>query len=107
MVFGRRDSTFRRLMVGFVTSTLVPTWRCASIRIRPPAAAATQGCGEPGLVERRGQSLDGGLARLRGALRELAEQDLTLDELCEELLEQMLPTHPDDDVAPLAGRLHP
>ncbi len=59
-----------------------------------------------GLVERRDQSLDVGLARLRDTLRELAEQDLTLDELCEALLQRMLPTHPDDDVALLAVRLH-
>lgn len=57
-----------------------------------------------GLVERRGQSLDDGLARLRGTLIDVAH--LELDELCDEVLARMLPTHPDDDVALVAVRLH-
>jgi PAS domain S-box-containing protein len=42
-----------------------------------------------GLVERRGQSLDEGLTRLRDLLIELS--GLGLDELCDELLARMLP----------------
>jgi hypothetical protein len=60
-----------------------------------------------GLVERRGQSLDDGLAKLRSVLSELAAQDLDLDELCDRVLEEMLPTKPEDDVALVAVRLHP
>jgi PAS domain S-box-containing protein len=58
-----------------------------------------------GLVERRDQDLDRGLARLRATLAELAGRDL--DELCDELLARMLPPDPDDDVALVAVRLHP
>jgi serine phosphatase RsbU (regulator of sigma subunit) len=57
-----------------------------------------------GLVERRGQSLDVGLGRLREALVELA--DLPLAELCDTLLDRLLPTTRDDDVAMVAVRLH-
>jgi PAS domain S-box-containing protein len=58
-----------------------------------------------GLVERRGQSLDEGLERLRTALAELA--DLSLDELCDQLLARLLPSSSEDDVALVAVRLHP
>ena len=57
-----------------------------------------------GLVERRGQSLDEGLALLRATLTELAE--LPLAELCDELLVRMLPDQAEDDVALVAVRLH-
>ena len=57
-----------------------------------------------GLVERRGQSLDVGLGRLREALGELS--DLPLAELCDVLLHRLLPTTRDDDVAMVAVRLH-
>jgi serine phosphatase RsbU (regulator of sigma subunit) len=57
-----------------------------------------------GLVERRGQSLDVGLTRLREALVELAE--LPLAELCDALMERLLPPTRDDDVAMVAVRLH-
>ena len=60
-----------------------------------------------GLVERRGQSLEVGLARLQDVLEALAAQDLTLDELCDAVLAQMLPPRPEDDVALVAVRLHP
>jgi serine phosphatase RsbU (regulator of sigma subunit) len=60
-----------------------------------------------GLVERRGQSLDDGIARLRDTLVELAERDLPLGELCDEVLARMFPERADDDVALLAVRLHP
>jgi serine phosphatase RsbU (regulator of sigma subunit) len=57
-----------------------------------------------GLVERRGQSLDVGLGRLREALAELAH--LPLSDLCDELLLRLLPPTRDDDVAMVAVRLH-
>jgi PAS domain S-box-containing protein len=57
-----------------------------------------------GLVERRGQSLDEGLARLRQTLTEVA--DLELDALCDAVLARLLPDHPEDDVALVAVRLH-
>lgn len=56
-----------------------------------------------GLVERRGSSLDAGLARLRQALATLADRPLEL--LCDELLERLVPL-PSDDVALLAVRFH-
>ena len=59
-----------------------------------------------GLVERRGQSLDVGIATLRETLAGLAARDLTLGELCDEVLARMVPERPDDDVALIAVRLH-
>lgn len=56
-----------------------------------------------GLVERRGQSLDEGLSRLRQAMAELA--DRRLDSFCDTVLDRLLPAHPDDDVALVAVRL--
>ena len=58
-----------------------------------------------GLVERRGQSLDEGLDRLRAALTEL--RHLPLAELCDQLLSRLLPSAREDDVAMVAVRLHP
>ena len=60
-----------------------------------------------GLVERRGEGLDDGLARLRDVLEELAARDLDLGALCDEVLDRMLPERPEDDVALLALRMHP
>jgi serine phosphatase RsbU (regulator of sigma subunit) len=53
-----------------------------------------------GLVERRDSTLDAGLARLGRALAELAGSPPA--ELCDALLERMLPGTPQDDVALLA-----
>jgi serine phosphatase RsbU (regulator of sigma subunit) len=58
-----------------------------------------------GLVERRGQSLDEGLARLRQLLGELSGKG-TLEELCDEVLARMSPDRPEDDVALTAIQLH-
>ena len=58
-----------------------------------------------GLVERRGDELDDGLAQLRDALLAVGG-DVTLDELCDQILKTMLPGEPDDDVALVAVRLH-
>jgi PAS domain S-box-containing protein len=57
-----------------------------------------------GLVERRNESLDEGIARLRATLAEIPGG--TLDELCDEILARMLPDAPEDDVALVAVRLH-
>ncbi|MGQ7297288.1 SpoIIE family protein phosphatase [Quadrisphaera sp. KR29] len=57
-----------------------------------------------GLVERRGRSLDAGLDRLRHLLAELGH--LPLQQLCDALLERLVCTRPDDDVAVVAVRLH-
>ena len=59
-----------------------------------------------GLVERRGQSLDDGLTELQRTLAELARADPTFDELCDRVLERMLPARPEDDVALVGVRLH-
>ena len=60
-----------------------------------------------GLVERRDQSLEAGLTRLQDVLEDIAAHDLTLDELCDQVLARMLPPRPEDDVALVAVRLHP
>ena len=60
-----------------------------------------------GLVERRGEAVDEGIARLREALTALAARDLTLDGLCDRLVRDMLPERPEDDIALVAVRLHP
>ncbi len=57
-----------------------------------------------GLIERRDADLDRGMARLRTAAAQLA--DRPLDELCDELIEQLVDTRPEDDVALVAIRLH-
>ncbi|GAB7190115.1 hypothetical protein NUM3379_08210 [Kineococcus sp. NUM-3379] len=58
-----------------------------------------------GLVERRDQGLDEGLARLRQVVADLAGEDL--DGLVDGILTRMLPERPEDDVALVAVRLHP
>ncbi|MGN6131557.1 MAG: SpoIIE family protein phosphatase [Nocardioidaceae bacterium] len=60
-----------------------------------------------GLVERRGEPLDEGLARLQQTLTGLVEEEPTLDGLCDQVLRRMLPERHDDDVALVAVRLHP
>ena len=57
-----------------------------------------------GLIERRGQGLDEGLALLRDTLVELADEPL--DDLCDEVLRRLLTDAPEDDVALVAVRLH-
>jgi serine phosphatase RsbU (regulator of sigma subunit) len=56
-----------------------------------------------GLVERRGQSLDEGLALLRDTLTELA--GCGVDDLCDEVLARMLAARPEDDAALTVVRL--
>jgi PAS domain S-box-containing protein len=56
-----------------------------------------------GLIERRGSTIDDGIARLVDQLGELAGKPL--EELCDALLEGMLQGTPQDDVAIVAVRL--
>ncbi len=58
-----------------------------------------------GLVERRDRDLDAGTAELIEVLEECA--DLTLDDLCDRVLERLFLPDAEDDVAILAVRLHP
>lgn len=60
-----------------------------------------------GLFERRGEAIDDSLLRLRAAMTALAAERPTLDELCDRLIERMLPERPEDDVALVAVRLRP
>jgi serine phosphatase RsbU (regulator of sigma subunit) len=60
-----------------------------------------------GLIERREESLADGFERLRHQLHDLVEQGLAPDELCDRLLERMVPDRPLDDIAVLAVRLCP
>jgi PAS domain S-box-containing protein len=59
-----------------------------------------------GLVERRTQVVDDGIAILAAHLGELARAGTPLEELCDHLLARMLPERLEDDVALLAVR-HP
>src|SRR3954451_23200208 len=58
-----------------------------------------------GLIERRDSTIDEGMARLVGHLRELAGRPLA--ELCDALLERMVCPTPQDDVALVAVRVAP
>jgi PAS domain S-box-containing protein len=58
-----------------------------------------------GLVERRGNTIDEGTARLVEHLRQLA--DRPLGDLCDALLQRMLLGTPEDDVALVAVRIEP
>ena len=60
-----------------------------------------------GLVERRRQSIEDGLAALGATLTDLTAQDVPLDALCDQVLARMLPSRREDDVALVAVRLHP
>jgi serine phosphatase RsbU (regulator of sigma subunit) len=58
-----------------------------------------------GLVEGRDLPLDEGIARLRAALTELADEPLPT--LCDAVIERLRPEGLQDDVALVALRLHP
>ena len=58
-----------------------------------------------GLVERRGEHLDEGMAKLRSTLTALA--DLPLQALCDQLLARLASAEDEDDIALLAVRAHP
>jgi serine phosphatase RsbU (regulator of sigma subunit) len=58
-----------------------------------------------GLVERRGQSLEDGISRLKGVLAELAGAGP--EDLCDGILARMMPERPEDDVALLVAKLRP
>jgi hypothetical protein len=57
-----------------------------------------------GLVERRGESIDAGIARLAGAP---VRPEPDLDRSCDHLLQQVGPAEPLDDIAIVAVRRHP
>lgn len=57
-----------------------------------------------GLVERRGQDLDAGVARLRDRLAD--QHGLPLEDLCDHLIAELMPADAEDDVALVAVRLH-
>jgi serine phosphatase RsbU (regulator of sigma subunit) len=57
-----------------------------------------------GLVERRDQSVDDGVARLDALLTECGE--LPIDELCDRVLDRLVPLQREDDVALTVVRLH-
>jgi PAS domain-containing protein len=67
------------------------------------AAGATVLMFTDGLIERRGSDLDGGMARLREVAGELADRPLA--ELCDEIIERLVQSRPEDDVALVAIRL--
>jgi PAS domain-containing protein len=56
-----------------------------------------------GLIERRGETLDDGLATLRGAVDRFSY--LPLPDMCDRVLAELLPEDHDDDVAVVAVRL--
>ncbi|ADB74292.1 SpoIIE family protein phosphatase [Geodermatophilus obscurus] len=58
-----------------------------------------------GVVEHGRVDIDTGLARLTGALTELA--GVPIDQLCDRLLDRIVPGRADDDIALLAVRCHP
>ena len=58
-----------------------------------------------GLVERREQSLDTGVAQLRQTLDELVLEGLGLEEMCDGVLQRLVPSRSEDDVALVAVRL--
>jgi serine phosphatase RsbU (regulator of sigma subunit) len=58
-----------------------------------------------GLVEGRDLPLDDGMARLRAAVAELADEPLSV--LCDEVIERLRPEGLQDDIALVAVRLHP
>jgi PAS domain S-box-containing protein len=58
-----------------------------------------------GLVERPGSDLDSGVAALRTAVTDLV--GLPLGELCDRVLDRLVGSRADDDVALVAVRLHP
>jgi PAS domain S-box-containing protein len=87
------------LMLGVEPSTVRSDW-VATVR-----RGATLLLYTDGLVEGRDLPLDEGIARLRSALAELADE--SLDDLCDEVIERLRPEGLQDDVALVAIRLHP
>lgn len=90
-------------MLGLLADPTRSSQRDESVVVLPPGATLL--LYTDGLVERRGELLDVGLERLRSALTDLAAADLGLDELCDRLLRELLPTWTEDDVALVAVRI--
>ncbi|WP_019143907.1 SpoIIE family protein phosphatase [Aeromicrobium massiliense] len=59
-----------------------------------------------GLVERRGEDIDAGIARLRDALADVVARGLAADLACDAILRELRPDVPEDDVALVMVRLH-
>jgi serine phosphatase RsbU (regulator of sigma subunit) len=57
-----------------------------------------------GLVERRDRALSDALVELLGFLEKTSFPRQSLDDLCDVVLNQMVPAKPDDDVALIAVR---
>ena len=76
--------------------------RSSTVELRPGDAVLVF---TDGLVERRGRSLDEGVAALVEVLRGTA--DVPLPQLCADVVATLLPQEREDDVALLAVRLHP
>jgi serine phosphatase RsbU (regulator of sigma subunit)/anti-sigma regulatory factor (Ser/Thr protein kinase) len=81
--------------------TADPDYREANATLEPGSTVLLY---TDGLVERRGESLDAGLARLRAAVAEAPHEP---DALCDRLLEVLVEDAPADDVALLAVRALP
>jgi serine phosphatase RsbU (regulator of sigma subunit) len=126
MVYGVVDpvsGTFRHVLAGHLPPLVLRAGGGAELLATPPwpplgiapdgdpdVAVAHLGPGDTvllctdGVVERRGESLDVGLERLRTAAAELA--DLDPEDLCDALLARAVPAEDQaDDVAMLALRL--
>jgi serine phosphatase RsbU (regulator of sigma subunit)/PAS domain-containing protein len=88
------------MLLGFAPDTARTCWRACVPR------GTTLFLYTDGLVERRGEILDEGLARLARTLEDIGAQT-TLAELCDRAVERMVPGQREDDVALVAVRLHP
>lgn len=83
-----------------LATSLPPTYRTASVVLGPDDLIVLY---TDGLVERRGEVIDVGLARLRAQVADLP--DRTADDLAEHLADEV--PSPDDDVAVLCVRMGP
>ncbi len=59
-----------------------------------------------GLVERRGEDIDVGIARLRDVFADVVARGLAADLACDAILRELRPEVPEDDVALVMVRLH-
>lgn len=96
------DTTYLDTGRGLVLGVDPESPRTGATTVLPPASTVL--LYTDGLVERRGESLDHGLIRLRQHAAALVDQEL--DVMCEELLTGLAPDA-EDDVALIALRLPP